>query len=107
MAWKCSALLDSFGIKSAVFKKHFSRIRRGANAAFCFASDRTGKRTLVFFSVFMEHSFLYGSVKRICRSDSVESIGKSCMVSDLSLDCGSALCHTFFMVSSVSRESVR
>ena len=43
---------------------------------------------------------------KIYGSKWVGDMGESPMDQNLSLDCGGALCHTFFMVSSVSRESV-
>ena len=65
-----------------------------------------GTGILVFFPWFMGISFQYGSPAKIYGSKWVGDMGESPMDQNLSLDCGGALCHTFFMVSSVSRESV-
>lgn len=103
---KFSSLLDPFVFNSAVFQKSLSWIRGGGNADLGSASDRAGNRDMVVFPVFMGISFQYGSPAKIYGSKRVGDMGESPMDQNLSLDCGGALCHTFFMVSSVSRESV-
>lgn len=103
---KFSSLLDPFVFNSAVFQKSFSWIRGGGNADLGSAPDRAGNRDMVVFPVFMGISFQYGSPAKIYGSKRVGDMGESSMDQNLSLDCGGALCHTFFMVSSVSRESV-
>ena len=104
--WKFSALLDPFVFNSAVFQKSLAWIRGGGNADLGSASDRAGNRDMVVLPVFMGISFQFGSPAKIYGAKRVGDIGGSPMDQNLSLDCGGALCHTFFMVSSVSRESV-